>query len=211
VPPAGYLERLRAICDRHGILLIFDEVITGFGRTGQAFAAQTFGVKPDMITFAKGVTSGVVPLGGVLVDHRIHAAFMQGPDHAIEFFHGYTYSGHPLAAAAGVAALDVYRDEQLFARARTLAPALEAAVHGLKGYPHVVDVRNYGLVAAVELQPRPHAPSARAMDVFRHCFAEGVLVRVTGETIALTPPLVVSESEIGRIVETLGRALHAVV
>ncbi len=210
VPPAGYLEQLRAICDRHGILLILDEVITAFGRTGQAFAAQTFNVRPDLITTAKGLTSGVVPMGAVLVSRAVYDAFMTGPEDVIEFFHGYTYSGHPLATAAGLAALDVYRDEDLFGRARQRAPAFAAALHGLRGAPHVVDIRNYGLMGAVELAPRAGQPGARAMDVFRHCFDAGVLVRVTGETIALTPPLIVTEEQIGRIVASLGQALQAV-
>jgi beta-alanine--pyruvate transaminase len=212
VPPKGYLERLRAICDRHGLLLIFDEVITGFGRTGGAFAARTFGVQPDLMTVAKGITSGVVPMGAVLVDRRIYEACVNagGPEQAIEFFHGYTYSGHPLACAAGLAALAVYRDEGLFERAATLAPAFEAALHGLEGAPHVTDIRNIGLMGAVELEPRRDQPTARAMDVFRHCFANGVLVRTTGDTIALTPPLIIDEAQIGQIVAALGKALRAV-
>jgi beta-alanine--pyruvate transaminase len=209
-PPQGYLDRLRAICDRHGILLILDEVITGFGRTGAAFAAQTYGVRPDIVTAAKGITSGVVPMGAVIVDRRIHDAFMTGPEHVVEFFHGYTYSGHPLAAAAGLAALDVYRDEGLFERARRLAPAFEEAVHALRGVRHVIDIRNAGLMAAVELAPRQGAPTARAMDVFRRCYDAGVLVRTTGDTVALTPPLIVSESEIAQITETLRAAIQAV-
>jgi beta-alanine--pyruvate transaminase len=209
-PPQGYLERLRAICDRHGILLIFDEVITGFGRTGASFASHTFGVRPDVITAAKGITSGVVPMGAVIVDRRIYDAFMTGPDYAVEFFHGYTYSGHPLAAAAGLAALEVYREEGLFERARSLAPVLEKALHSLKGCRHVIDVRNIGLMGAVELAPREGQPTQRAMDVFRRCYDEGVLVRTTGDTIALTPPLIVEEQQIARIVETLRAALAAV-
>jgi beta-alanine--pyruvate transaminase len=210
VPPKGYLEKIRAICDRHGILLIFDEVITAFGRTGQSFASHTFGVRPDLITFAKGMTSGVVPMGGVVVDKRIHDAYMTGPDYAVEFFHGYTYSGHPLAAAAGLAALDVYDAEKLFERARTLAPTFEAALHGLRGAPHVIDVRNFGLMGAVELAPCAGKPTVRANEVFRHCFDAGVLVRAAAETIVVTPALIVSEEEIGRIVEAIGAALHAV-
>jgi beta-alanine--pyruvate transaminase len=209
-PPQGYLQRLRSICDRHGILLIFDEVITGFGRTGHSFAAHGFGVQPDMITAAKGVTSGVVPMGAVIVDQKIYDAFMTGPEFAVEFFHGYTYSGHPLAAAAGLAALDVYRDEGLFERARKLAPVLESALHGLKGCRHVIDVRNFGLMGAVELAPRHGQPTQRAMDVFRRCYDAGVLVRTTGDTIALTPPLIVAESEIAQIVDTLRAAIGAV-
>jgi beta-alanine--pyruvate transaminase len=209
-PPRGYLERLRAICSRHGILLIFDEVITGFGRTGSAFAATTYGVQPDMMTLAKGLTSGVVPMGAVLVDGAIHDAFMTGPDYAVELFHGYTYSGHPLATAAGLAALDVYRDEGLFERARRMASVFEDALHALKGTRHVIDVRNAGLMGAVELAPRDAAPTQRAMDVFRHCYGAGILVRTTGDTIALTPPLIVSEGEIAQIVEALRAAIGAV-
>ena len=208
--PRGYLERLRAICDRHGILLIFDEVITGFGRTGKSFAATSYGVQPDIITMAKGISSGVVPLGAVAVDRRIYDAFMTGPEQAVEFFHGYTYSGHPLAMAAGLAALDVYRDEGLFERAARLAPAFEEALHALRGCRHVIDIRNAGLMGAVELVPREGAPTQRAMDVFRHCYEAGVLVRTTGDTIALTPPLIVSESQIEQITGTLRLALQAV-
>ncbi len=213
-PPKGYLERLRAICDRHGLLLIFDEVITGFGRTGGAFASQTFDVQPDLMTVAKGLTSGVVPMGAVLVDRRIYEAFVSGtgagPEQAIEFSHGYTYSGHPLACAAGLAALAVYRDEGLFERAASLAPAFADALHSLKGAPHVIDIRNIGLMGAVELEPRKDQPTLRALDVFRHCFASGVLVRTTGDTIALTPPLIIETAQIGQIVDALGKALQAV-
>ncbi len=208
-PPQGYLERLRSICDRHGILLIFDEVITAFGRTGESFAARTFGVQPDLVTVAKGVTSGVVPMGAVLVDRRIYEEFMCGPDFAVEFFHGYTYSGHPLASAAALAALDVYEEEGLFERARSLAPAFADALHSLKGARHVIDIRNLGLMGAVELESRAGQPTQRALDVFRRCFDAGVLVRTTGDTIALTPPLIVSESEIAQIVDTLRDALQA--
>jgi beta-alanine--pyruvate transaminase len=208
-PPEGYLERLRSICDRHGILLIFDEVITAFGRTGASFAARSFGVQPDLITVAKGITSGVVPMGAVLVDRRIYEAFMTGPDYAVEFFHGYTYSGHPLASAAALAALDVYRDEGLFERAGQLAAPFADALHALRGAPHVIDIRNAGLMGAVELAPREGAPTTRALDVFRRCYDAGVLVRTTGDTIALTPPLIVSEGEIGRITDTLRAALGA--
>ncbi len=211
-PPKGYLERIRAICDRHNLLLIFDEVITGFGRTGSAFAAGTFGVQPDLMTVAKGITSGAVPLGAVLVDRRIYAACVSsgsGPEQAIEFSHGYTWSGHPLACAAGLAALAVYREEGLFERAAALAPVFEDALHSLKGAPHVIDIRNVGLMGAVELEPRKDQPTLRALDVFRHCFGNGVLVRTTGDTIALTPPLIIDPAQIGQIIDTLGKALKA--
>ena len=210
-PPKGYLERIRAICDRHGLLLIFDEVITGFGRTGSAFAAQTFGVVPDLMTVAKGLTSGAVPMGAVLVDGRLYEAVTgAAAPQAIEFFHGYTYSGHPLACAAGLAALAVYRDEGLYERAAQLAPLLADALHGLKGRRHVIDIRNLGLMGAVELEPRPGQPTQRAQDVFRHCFEAGVLVRTTGDTVALTPPLIINEAQIGELVAALGNALAAV-
>ncbi len=208
-PPQGYLERLRSICDRHGILLIFDEVITAFGRTGESFAARSFGVQPDMITAAKGLTSGAVPMGAVLVDRRIYEAFMTGPEYAVEFFHGYTYSGHALASAAALAALDVYRDEGLFERAARMAPLFADALHSLRGSRHVIDIRNYGLMGGVELAPREGEPTMRALEVFRRCFDAGVLVRTTGDTVALTPPLIIAESEISQIVETLRVALQA--
>lgn len=209
LPPQGYLERLRAICDRHGILLIFDEVITGFGRLGTSFAAQRFGVTPDLITCAKGLTSGAVPMGAVLVQGDIYQTFMQGPPQAIELFHGYTYSGHPLAAAAGLAAQAVYREEGLFERARELEPVWEEALHSLRGLPHVIDIRNLGLVGAVELEPKPGEPTARAMAVFRECFERGVLIRTTGDIIALSPPLIVEEAQIAQIIDTLGGALRS--
>lgn len=208
-PPVGYLERLRSICDRYGILLIFDEVITAFGRTGAGFAAETFGVQPDIITTAKGLTSGVVPMGAVLVDRRIHDAFMTGPEYAVEFFHGYTWSGHPLASAAALAALDVYRDEDLFGRARNMTPVFADALHSLRGARHVMDIRNCGLMGGIELTPREGEPTLRALEVFRRCFDAGVLVRTTGDTVALTPPLIISESELGQIIDTLRAALQA--
>jgi beta-alanine--pyruvate transaminase len=207
MPPQGYLQRLREICDKHGIVLIFDEVITGFGRTGQPFAAQSFGVTPDLITCAKGLTSGAIPMGGVLASKEVYDTFMTGPENMIEFFHGYTYSGHPMAAAAGLATMDVYAEEGLFERVNELAPVWEDAIHSLKGLPHVIDLRNYGLVGAVELAPIPGAPMKRAMDVFQRCWDEGVLIRTTGDIIALSPPLVVDENEIGQIVDTIGRVL----
>jgi len=203
IPPKGYLQRLREITTKHGILLIFDEVITAFGRLGAAFGADVYGVKPDMITFAKGVTSGTVPMGGVVVAHDIYEAFMSAPPGAIELFHGYTYSAHPLACAAGIAALKLYADEDLFARAANMAPVLEAALHSLKGAPHVIDIRNHGLVGAVELQPRSGAPGARGFDAYLKCFERDVLVRQTADIIAIAPALIIEEAQIERIVSTL--------
>jgi beta-alanine--pyruvate transaminase len=207
VPPVGYLERLREICTRHGILLIFDEVITGFGRLGKAFGAEYFKVQPDIMTMAKGITSGAVPMGAVVARNAIYETFMDGPPNAIEFFHGYTYSGHPLACAAGIAAQQAYRDENLFARAAEMAPHFEKAVHSLKGAKHVIDCRNLGLMGAIELEPRRDAPTARAFDAFLRCYEKGVLIRTTGDIIALTPSLVVEKSEIDRIVTTIGDVL----
>jgi beta-alanine--pyruvate transaminase len=214
VPPLGYLQRLRQICDRHGILLIFDEVITGFGRLGTAFAADYFGVKPDLITFAKAVNNATVPLGGVIVDERIHDAFMTGPDHLIEFFHGYTYSGHPLAIAAAEATLDELapRDAAqpgLIARAAELAPVLEDAIHSLRGEPLVTDIRNLGLAAAIDVTPVAGKPALRAYQVFEQALARGLLARFTGETLALAPPFISSADEIRHAVETLRAALRA--
>ena len=210
VPPIGYLERLRELCTRHGILLIFDEVITGFGRLGALFSADRFGVVPDIIAFAKGITSGVVPLGGALVQEDIYAAFMTGAEHLVEFFHGYTYSGHPLACAAGLAALEVYHTEGLFERARNLEPVLADAMHSLRGEPHVIDVRNLGLAAAVELEPRAGAASTRAMEIFHHCFDHGAMVRYTGDMIVVGPALIVSETEIVQLVDHIRHAIRAV-
>jgi beta-alanine--pyruvate transaminase len=209
-PPKGYLQRLRDITAKHGILLIFDEVITAFGRLGGAFAADVFGVEPDMITFAKGVTSGTVPMGGVLCSSAIHDAFMSGAPGAIELFHGYTYSAHPLACAAGIAALQLYRDEALFDRANAKAPLLAGTVHGLKGARHVIDVRSFGLVAAIELAPRANAPGARGMEAFLKCYEKGVLVRVTGDNIALSPAFIIEDHEIARIVETIAGVLPTI-
>jgi beta-alanine--pyruvate transaminase len=203
VPPKGYLQRLREITRKHGILLIFDEVITAFGRVGTNFAADLFGVEPDMITFAKGVTSGAVPMGGVVVSNELHKAFMTGAPGAIELFHGYTYSAHPLACAAGVAALQLYEDEDLFARARRMAPKFEEALHSLKGAPHVIDVRNIGLVGGIELKPRDGAPGARGFETYLKCFEKGVLVRNTADIIALAPALIVEDQHIDQMVSTL--------
>ncbi len=211
VPPTGYLERLRAICDRHGILLIFDEVITGFGRLGSPFAAEHFGVTPDMITLAKGITNAAVPMGATAVRGTIYDTVVNATERGIEFFHGYTYSGHPLACAAGLATLKLYADEGLFTRAASLEKVWEQAVHSLRGAPHVVDVRNIGLVAGIELEPRAGAAGARAFDVFVDCFAnENVLIRTTGDTIALSPPLIISEAQIGQLVEGVRRAVTRV-
>ena len=208
VPPQGYLQRLREICDRHGILLIFDEVITGFGRTGSAFAAQTFGVTPDMMTVAKGLTNGCVPMGAVITRDSIHDVFMNGPEHLIEFFHGYTYSSHPLACAAGLATLDTYAEEGLLTRAAELQDYFADAVHALRGEPHVIDVRNIGLVCGIELAPLPGAPAKRAFDIFLDCYDKGVLIRTTGDTIALTPPLIVEHAHIDQIVDTVRGAIR---
>ncbi len=210
-PPKGYLQRLRAICDKYGILLIFDEVICGFGRLGYAFAAERYGVIPDMITFAKGVTSGTVPMGGVALRKGIYDAFMKGPDHAVELFHGYTYSGHPLACAAGLATLDLYAAEGLFDRAKKLEPFWAEAVHSLKGLPNVLDIRNVGLTAAIDLSPRPEAPGKRAFEAMDRAFHDyDLLIRLAGESIVLTPPLIISEEQIGEIVDKLGKAIKAV-
>jgi beta-alanine--pyruvate transaminase len=210
VPPVGYLERLREITARHGILLIFDEVITGFGRLGAATGAEALGVVPDMIVCAKGLTNGAVPMGAVGVRQEIHDVIVEAAPGGIELFHGYTYSGHPLAAAAGLATLDVYQGEGLFERARELAPLWEDAVHSLATAPHVIDVRNLGLVAAVELEPRSDEPGRRALEIFHRCFDAGLLIRVTGDIIALSPPLIVSPEQIGRIVETIETELRRV-
>ncbi|GAC1333574.1 MAG: aspartate aminotransferase family protein [Beijerinckiaceae bacterium] len=210
-PPKGYLQRLRAICDKYRILLIFDEVITGFGRLGHAFAAERYGVIPDMITFAKGVTSGSVPMAGVIVRDHIHDAFMSGPDHAIELFHGYTYSAHPLACAAAIATLDLYRDERLFERAKSLESVWADAFHTLKGAPNVLDVRTIGLVGAVDLAAKPDAVGARGFEVMERLFHdEGMMVRPSGDTISVSPPLIISEAEIGELVDKLGRVLKKV-
>ena len=209
IPPKGYLQKLRAICDKYGILLIFDEVITGFGRLGTAFAADYFGVIPDMICCAKGLTNAAVPMGAVIVRQSIHDAFMAAaPENGIEFYHGYTYSGHPLACAAANATLQVYRDEQLFERAAQMAPVFEAAAHSLRGLPHVKDVRNLGLVCGIELEPIPGKPTARAYDVFERCFwQKNILLRTTGDILALSPPLVISEGQIEELFAKIGEAL----
>src|SRR5579871_6590074 len=209
-PPKGYLQRLRAICDRHGLLLIFDEVITGFGRLGHAFAAERYAVVPDMITFAKGVTSGTVPMGGVIARKHVYDAFMQGPEHAIELFHGYTYSGHPLACAAALATLDVYRDEKLFERVKAMEPKWYDALMSLKGLPNVVDIRCVGLTGAIDLAPIPGSPTLRGYKALEHSFFEaGIMIRPAGDTIELTPPLIVSEDQIGEIIDKVGASIKA--
>jgi beta-alanine--pyruvate transaminase len=210
-PPKGYLERLRAICDRHGILLIFDEVITGFGRLGHAFAAERYGVIPDLITFAKGVTSGSVPMGGVIARQAVYDAFMRGPQESIELFHGYTYSAHPLACAAGLASLDLYRDEGLFERTRALEPKFADAAMALKGLPGVLDIRTVGLTAGIDLASRSGAVGARGYEAMDRAFHdEGLMIRVTGDTIALCPPLIVSEAQIGEMFDKVGRVIRSV-
>jgi len=209
-PPKGYLERLRAICDRHGILLIFDEVITGFGRLGEPFAAQALGVTPDIMTTAKGITNGALPMGAVFAHRKVHDAIVQGPPAAIEFFHGYTYSGHPVACAAAIASLEIYRRDGLFTRVKSLAGPWEDGLHALRGKPNVIDIRNIGLMGAIELAPRPDAPGARGYEVLVNALKAGLLVRATGDIIALSPPLIVSEAEIGKLFDILGGVLDGV-
>jgi beta-alanine--pyruvate transaminase len=203
LPPKGYLKRLRELCTKHGILLVFDEVITGFGRTGSAFASQEFDVVPDMITCAKGLTNGAVPMGSVFAKREIYDTFMQGPPGAIELFHGYTYSAHPIACAAGLAAQKIYRGEGLFERAKAMAPYWSDAVHSLKGRRNVVDLRAYGMVAGIELAPRDSAPGARGYAALVAAFNAGLLIRTTGDTIAMSPPLIIERKEVDRIFETL--------
>ena len=208
IPPKGYLKRLREICDKHGILLIFDEVITGFGRLGASFATEYFGVTPDMITCAKGLTNGSIPMGAVICRKGIYDAFMDAPENTIELFHGYTYSGHPVACAAGVASLELYKEEGLFERARSLSGYWEDAVHSLKGLPNVIDIRNLGLLCGIELEARPGKPTARAFEAFLTCYEKGVLIRTTGDIIALSPPLIVEKSHIDEIFGTIGEVLR---
>ncbi len=210
IPPKGYLQRLRDICTKHGILLIFDEVITGFGRLGAPFATDYFGVTPDLVTTAKGLTNGIIPMGAVFASRDVHDALMCGPDGAIELFHGYTYSGHPAACAAGLATLDIYEGHGLLTRASELEAKWHEAMHSLKGLPNVIDIRTIGLVAGIELSPRADAAGARAYDVFVDCFNKGLLIRVTGDIIALSPPLIIEGSQIDEIVSTLGEALERV-
>jgi beta-alanine--pyruvate transaminase len=210
LPPKGYLERLRAICDKYGILLIFDEVITGFGRLGSPFAVDHFGVQPDIVCFAKGVSNGTVPMGGIFCTNAIHDAMMTGPEGAVEFFHGYTYSSHPVATAAALATLDVYAEEGLLTRGAGLAGYWEDAAHSLRDLPNVIDIRNIGLVAAVELSSRPQAAGARAYEIFVKCFEAGILVRQAGEIICLSPPLIIEKSHIDTLFSTLAEVIRKV-
>ena len=210
IPPKGYLQRLREICDRHGILLIFDEVITGFGRLGSSFAAEHFDVKPDMMLIAKGLTNAAVPMGAVVCRDEIYQTFLDGSPAGIELFHGYTYSGHPLAAAAGLAALEIYREEGLLERGRELADYWEDGMHSMRDLPHVIDVRNLGIIGGVELEPREGQPTKRAVDCFLDCYENGLLIRTTGDIIALSPPLILEREHIDRIVDTLSAAIKRV-
>ncbi len=207
IPPKGYLQRLREICTKHGILLIFDEVITGFGRLGTPFAVDYFGVEPDIIVTAKGITNGVIPMGGVFVKSKIYDAFMNGPEHLIEFFHGYTYSGNPIACAAGIGTLETYAEEGLLTRGAELAPYWEEALHSLKGLPHVIDIRNIGLIGAIELEPIPGSPTKRAFDIFVDAFERGLLIRTTGDIIALSPPLIIEKPQIDELINKLADVL----
>jgi len=203
IPPKGYLQRLRQICDKHGILLIFDEVITGFGRLGTPFGADYFGVTPDIMTTAKGVTNGVVPMGAVFVKSEIYEAFMNGPEHLVEFFHGYTYSGNPASSAAALATLDIYQEEGLLTRGAELADYFADALHSLKGHPHVIDIRNIGLVGAVELDPIAGEPAKRAFSAFLSAYESGLMIRTTGDTIAMSPPLIIERAQIDELVGKL--------
>ncbi len=208
-PPAGYLQRLRDICTKHGILLIYDEVITGFGRLGANFGSERLGVVPDIMTMAKGLTNAAVPMGAVAVRNGIYDAIVHGAPEGIELFHGYTYSGHPLASAAAIASMDLHRAEDLPGRALALEPYWQRAVHSLRGLPNVIDIRDSGLIAGIELAPRPGKPTNRAVSVFGRCFDAGLLVRTTGDIVALSPPLVIEEAHVDRIVETLSDAIRA--
>jgi len=208
IPPKGYLQRIRELCTKHGILLIFDEVITGFGRLGTPFAAQYFDVKPDIITTAKGLTNGVIPMGAVLVTSEIHDAFMHGPEHMIEFFHGYTYSGNPIASAAGLATLETYKDEGLLTRGAELASYWEDALHSLKDCPHVIDIRNIGLIGAIELEPIAGEPTKRAFSAFLKAYEKGLLIRTTGDIIALSPPLIIEKAQIDELFTKLREVLQ---
>jgi beta-alanine--pyruvate transaminase len=209
IPPKGYLEKLRAITKKHGILLIFDEVITGFGRLGAPFASQYFGVLPDMMTTAKGLTNGVIPMGAVFTTAEVHNAFMGGPEHMIELFHGYTYSGNPIASAAGIATMETYREEGLFERAAEIAPYWEQALHSLKGTRHVIDIRNLGLIGAVELDPIAGEPTKRAFSAFLAAYEKNILIRTTGDIIAMSPPLIIEKGQIDQLIGTLRDVLQS--
>ena len=209
LPPKGYLERLRAITKKHGILLIFDEVITGFGRLGTPFASHYFGVEPDLITCAKGLTSGVIPMGAVLTTAEVHDTFMTGPEHVIELFHGYTYSGSPIACAAALATLETYKEEALFDRCAEIAPYWQEALHSLKGTRHVIDIRNLGLIGAVELEPIPGEPTKRAFSAFVKAFEKGILIRTTGDIIAMSPPLIIDRAQVDELIGTLKGVLES--
>jgi beta-alanine--pyruvate transaminase len=208
IPPKGYLQRLREICTKHGILLIFDEVITGFGRLGAPFASQYFDVKPDIMVTAKGLTNGVIPMGAVFVTAEIHDAFMQGPDHMIEFFHGYTYSGNPIASAAALGTLDTYRDENLLTRAAEIAPYWEEKLHSMRDCPNVIDIRNLGLIGAIELKPIDGEPTKRAFNAFLEAYNDGLLIRTTGDIIALSPPLIITTEQIDELFDKLRKVLE---
>ena len=211
IPPKGYLKRLREICDKHGILLFFDEVITGFGRLGTPFASQYFDVIPDMFTFAKGVNNATVPMGGVVVRDAIHDACMAGPEHVVEFMHGYTYSGHPLACAAALATQDLYREEDLFNRAAQMAPYLEEGIHSLKGAPNIISIRNIGMIGCIEVAPRPGGPGKRGYEIFLDCFwNQNVLVRPAGDTVVIAPPFIAEKKHIDQMIDGLGKALKTV-
>ena len=210
IPPVGYLQKLRDICTKYGILLIFDEVISGFGRLGTPFGVDKFGVAPDMVTLAKGITNATVPMGAVVVANFVHDAFMHGPENAIDFFHGYTYSSHVLACAASIATLDTYAEEGIFAQAAEMEPYFEQAAHSLNGANHVIDVRNIGVVAGIEMAPRPGAPGARAYEAFVKCYEAGVLVRATGDILAISPPLIVSRPQVDEIFGTIADVLKTV-
>ncbi|MEZ2330357.1 aspartate aminotransferase family protein [Mesorhizobium sp. RCC_202] len=210
LPPKGYLQKLREICTKHGILLIFDEVITGFGRLGAPFAADYFGVVPDIMTTAKGVSNGVIPMGAVFVKKEIHDAFMTGPEHMIEFFHGYTYSGNPIACAAALGTLDTYKEEGLLTRGEELAPYWEDALHSLKGEPHVIDIRNIGLIGAIELAPIPGSPTKRAFSAFVKAFERGALIRTTGDIIAMSPPLIITKGQINELIDHVREVLRSI-
>ncbi len=210
LPPKGYLEKLRATATKHGILLIFDEVITGFGRLGMPFGTDYFGVVPDLVTTAKGITNGTIPMGAVFASRTIYDGLMAGPENAIELFHGYTYSGHPVACAAGLATMEIYEEEGLLTRAAGLAGEWEEALHSLKGLPHVIDIRNIGLVGAIELEPIAGQPTKRAFSAFLRCFEDGYLIRTTGDIIAMSPPLIISEGQIAELIDGVRTALRSI-